>query len=44
MLEAHSKGKTTNALKALLNLAPKNATLLIDGKKPKLTVDKVKYD
>lgn len=23
MLEAHSKGKTTNALKALLNLAPK---------------------
>lgn len=32
MLEAHSKGKTTNALKALLNLAPKKATLLIDGK------------
>lgn len=42
MLEAHSKGKTTNALKALLNLAPKKATLLIDGKETKVTVDKVK--
>ena len=42
MLEAHSKGKTTNALKALLNLAPKKATLLIDGKEIEVTVDKVK--
>lgn len=42
MLEAHSKGKTTNALKALLNLAPKKATLLIDGKETEVTVDKVK--
>ncbi|WP_294655677.1 heavy metal translocating P-type ATPase [uncultured Ruminococcus sp.] len=42
MLEAHSKGKTTNALKALLNLAPKKATLLIDGKETEATVDKVK--
>lgn len=42
MLEAHSKGKTTNALKALLNLAPKRATLLIDGKETEVTVDKVK--
>ena len=44
MLEAHSKGKTTNALKALLNLAPKKATLLIDGKETEVTVDKVKKD
>ena len=42
MLETHSKGKTTNALKALLNLAPKKATLLIDGKETEVTVDKVK--
>lgn len=42
MLEAHSKGKTTNALKALLDLAPKKATLLIDGKETEVTVDKVK--
>lgn len=42
MLEAHSKGKTTNALKALLNIAPKKATLLIDGKETEVTVDKVK--
>ena len=42
MLEAHSKGKTTNALKALLNLAPKKATLLINGKETEVTVDKVK--
>ena len=42
MLEAHSKGKTTNALKALLNLAPQKATLLIDSKETEVTVDKVK--
>ena len=42
MLEAHSKGKTTNALKALLNLAPKKATLLMDGKETEVTVDKAK--
>lgn len=42
MLEAYSKGKTTNALKALLNLAPKKATLLINGKETEVTVDKVK--
>lgn len=32
MLEAYSKGKTTDALKSLMNLAPKNATLIKDGK------------
>ena len=31
MLEARSKGKTTDALKALMKLAPKTATLLRDG-------------
>lgn len=31
-LEKYSKGKTTNAIQALLNLAPKEATILEDGK------------
>jgi len=30
-LEAYSKGKTTNAIKSLLSLAPKTATVIIDG-------------
>ena len=30
-LEARSKGKTTDALKGLMNLAPKTATLLRNG-------------
>ena len=32
MLEAYSKGKTTNALKGLMKLAPKTATVLRDGR------------
>ena len=31
MLEAHSKGKTTDALKSLMKLAPQTAVLLRDG-------------
>ena len=31
MLEAYSKGKTTNAIRALMDLAPKRATILKDG-------------
>ncbi len=31
MLEAYSKGKTTNAIRALMDLVPKTATLLKDG-------------
>ena len=31
MLEAHSKGKTTDALKGLMDLAPKTATLIRGG-------------
>lgn len=42
MLEAYSKGKTTNALKNLMNLAPKTATLLIDGVEQKVDVAQVK--
>lgn len=42
MLEARSKGKTTNALKALMNLAPETAMLLVDGKEVSVPVEEVK--
>ncbi len=42
MLEAKSKGKTTNALKALMNLAPDMAVLLVDGKEKTVSIDEVK--
>ncbi len=32
LLEARSKGKTTSAIEALVNMTPKTATLIIDGK------------
>ena len=41
MLEAHSKGKTTDALKSLMKLAPKTATILRDGKEETVPVDSV---
>ena len=42
MLEAHSKGKTTDALKSLMQLAPKTATVLRDGVEQEISVDAVK--
>lgn len=42
MLEARSKGKTTDALKSLMNLAPKTATVLVDGKEQTVPIDSVK--
>ena len=42
MLEAHSKGKTTDALKSLMKLAPKTAVLLRDGKEVEVGIDQVK--
>lgn len=42
MLEAKSKGKTTSALKALMNLAPETALLLVDGKEVSVSIDEVK--
>ena len=41
MLEAHSKGKTTDALKSLMKLAPKTAMVLRDGKEETVPVDSV---
>lgn len=40
-LEAYSKGKTTDALKSLLKLAPKTARLLRDGKEVVADIDSV---
>ena len=42
MLEARSKGKTTDALKSLMKLAPKTATLLRDGAEVRVPIAQVK--
>ena len=41
MLEARAKGKTTDALKGLMKLAPKTATLLRDGQEVKVPIEQV---
>ena len=41
MLEARSKGKTTDALKGLMKLAPKTATLLRDGVETTVPIEQV---
>ena len=41
MLEACAKGKTTDALKGLMKLAPKTATLLRDGQEVKVPIEQV---
>ena len=42
LLEAISKGRTTNALKGLLNLQPKTAVLIKDGEEVAVPVEEVK--
>ncbi len=42
MLEAYSKGKTTDALKGLMNLAPKTAVLVRDSAEVEVPVEQVK--
>jgi len=42
MLEARSKGKTTDALKGLMKLAPKTATVLRDGMETEVSIDQVR--
>lgn len=44
MLEAHSKGKTTNALKGLMNLTPKTAAVLKNGEETIIPVEQVKKE
>ncbi|MCR5641309.1 MAG: heavy metal translocating P-type ATPase [Lachnospiraceae bacterium] len=41
MLEAYSKGKTTNALKGLMRLTPKTATILRENKEVEVSIDEV---
>ena len=41
-LEAKSKGKTTNALKALMNLSPETAVVIINGEEKIIAADEVK--
>ena len=42
MLEARSKGKTTDALKSLMKLAPKTATVVRDGAEMEVPIEQVK--
>ena len=41
MLEASSKGKTTDALKGLMKLAPKTAVVIRDGKEVQVSIEQV---
>ena len=41
-LEARSKGKTTDALRGLMKIAPKTATLLINGQEKTVPIEQVK--
>ena len=41
MLEARSKGKTTDALKSLMRLAPKTATVIHNGKETEVSIEQV---
>lgn len=41
-LEAHSKGKTTNALKGLISLAPTTATVIEDGEEKKVPAEQLR--
>ena len=42
MLEARSKGKTTDALKSLMKLAPKTATVIRDGREAEVGIEQVR--
>ena len=42
MLEARSKGKTTDAIRGLMNLAPKAATLVENGQERQIPVEELK--
>ena len=41
MLESHSKGKTTDALKSLMRLAPKTATVIREGKESVIPIEEL---
>lgn len=44
ILEARAKGKTTDALKGLINLAPKTATIIVDGEEKIVPAESLSVD
>ena len=42
MLEAMSKGRTTNALRSLIDLSPKTATIIVDGEEKVVAAKNIK--
>lgn len=44
MLEAYSKGKTTNALKSLIKLNPKTANVLVNGIEKEISIENLKIN
>jgi Cu+-exporting ATPase len=44
MLEARSKGKTGNAIRKLMGLRPKTATVILDGSEREIPIDRVRVD
>ena len=44
MLEARSKGKTTDALKGLMKLAPKTAVIIKDGQETEILIEEIRKD
>ena len=42
LLETYSKGKTTNALKSLMDLSPKTVNLIVDGKEIQTNAENIK--
>lgn len=43
-LESYSKGRTTDAIKGLMSLAPKTATVIRDGKEAVIGIDDIRLD
>ena len=43
-LESYSKGKTTNSIKALMDLSPKKATILVNNEEKEVLLEEVKID
>ena len=43
-LESYSKGKTTNSIKALMNLSPKTATKIVDEKEVNVLVEEIQVN
>lgn len=44
MLEARAKGKTTDAIKGLMNLTPKTATIIANGEEKEIPIDQIKVN